>query len=318
MIILSVSNLYSEQLLGNFALHDINFTQDQLQKIALIGETGSGKSTLLKTIAGLIQPKSGEIIFNGKKVMGPDWQLVPGEKGIAYLSQHFELRNNYRMEELLMYANELTQEEADELYIICRINHLMKRNSYELSGGEKQRVALARLIISKPKLLILDEPYTNLDLIHRNILKQVVDDVCTRFEISCIMTSHEPAEVLPWADEIFVLQHGKIIQKGTAEDVYRAPVNEYAAALLGNYSVVKKEDSHYYKLGILSNDVFVRPEQFIATNEVDNSIKGTIVSQKFMGSDYEVKILSGDLTFVMKSTIKQKLSETIYVKVKLN
>jgi iron(III) transport system ATP-binding protein len=317
MQLLTVSNLYSEQLLGNFALHDINFTQNQFQKIALIGETGSGKSTLLKTIAGLIQPKSGEIIFNGKKVMGPNWQLVAGEKGIAYLSQHFELRNNYRMEELLMYANELTQEDADDLYKICRIDHLMKRNSYELSGGEKQRIALARLLITKPTLLILDEPYTNLDLIHKNILKQVVEDVCTRFEISCIITSHEPAEVLSWADEIIVLRQGRIIQKGAAEEVYRNPVNEYAAALLGNYSIIKKEDSNHYKLGTISNDIFVRPEQFIASNEAHDVIKGTVVSQKFMGSDYEIKILSGAFTFVMKSTIKQKLGETIFVKVKL-
>ena len=175
MQLLSVSNLFSEELLGNFSLENINFTQQKFEKIALIGETGSGKSTLLKTIAGLIQPTSGIILFDGEKVMGPDWQLVAGQKGIAYLSQHFELRNNYRMEELLMYANEFTQQEANELYRLCRIDHLMQRNSYELSGGEKQRVALARLLVTKPKLLILDEPYSNLDLIHRNSLKEIVE-----------------------------------------------------------------------------------------------------------------------------------------------
>jgi ABC-type sulfate/molybdate transport systems ATPase subunit len=313
MNVLSVSNLFSEKLLGNFALEDINFTQKRFQKIALIGETGSGKSTLLKTIAGFIQPKSGEIIFDGKKVLGPDWQLVAGEKGIAYLSQHFELRNNYRMEELLLYANELTQEEADDLYKICRINHLMKRNSYELSGGEKQRIALARLLVSKPRLLILDEPYSNLDLIHRAILKQVVEDVCKRFKISCIMTSHEPADVLPWADEILVLQNGKIVQQGTAEEVYRNPMSEYAAGLLGNYNLIKKEDYKYFKIGAIAKDIYVRPEQFINSTEGNDTIKGKIVAQRFMGNYYEVNIASGNFTITMKSYFKQTLDKTVFV-----
>jgi ABC-type sugar transport system ATPase subunit len=313
MQILSVTNLFSEQLLGGFAIEDINFTQNHLQKIALIGETGSGKSTLLKTIAGFIQPKSGEILFNGKKVMGPDWQLVAGEKGIAYLSQHFELRNNYRMEELLLYANELTQEEANELYKICRIDHLMKRNSYELSGGEKQRLALARLLVSKPRLLILDEPYSNLDLIHRAILKQVVEDVCNRFEISCIMTSHEPADVLPWADEILVLQNGKLIQRGTAEEVYKKPVSEYVAGLLGKYNLIKKEDSKYFKIGAITKDIYVRPEQFVNATEGNDTIKGKIIAQRFMGNYYEVDIASGNFTVTMKSYFKQTLDKTVFV-----
>ncbi len=313
MQILSVSNLFSEQLLGNFALENINFTQNHLQKIALIGETGSGKSTLLKTIAGFIQPKTGEILFNGKKVLGPDWQLVAGEKGIAYLSQHFELRNNYRMEELLLYANELSQEEADELYKICRIDHLMKRNSYELSGGEKQRIALARLLVSKPRLLILDEPYSNLDLIHRNILKQVVKDICERYEITCLLTSHEPADVLPWADDFLVLQNGKIIQKGTAEEVYKKPVSEYAAALLGNYNLIKKEDCKYFKIGAIAKDIYVRPEKFINSTEGDDTIKGKIVAQRFMGNYYEVDIASGNFIITMKSYFKQTLNKTVFV-----
>jgi ABC-type sulfate/molybdate transport systems ATPase subunit len=318
MNVLAVSNLFSEQLLGNFALEDINFTQKRFQKIALIGETGSGKSTLLKTIAGFIQPKSGTILFEGKKVLGPDWQLVAGEKGIAYLSQHFELRNNYRMEELLLYANELTQEEANDLYKICRIDHLMKRNSYELSGGEKQRIALARLLVSKPRLLILDEPYSNLDLIHRAILKQVVEDVCNRFEISCIMTSHEPADVLPWADEILVLENGKIIQKGTAEEVYRNPVSEYAGGLLGNYNLIEKEDCKYFKIGAITKDIYVRPEQFINSTEGNDTIKGKIVAQRFMGNYYEVDITSGNFTITMKSYFKQTLDKMVFVWVNID
>ena len=263
-------------------MENINFTQQKFEKIALIGETGSGKSTLLKTITGLIQPTSGTILFDGEKVMGPDWQLVAGQKGIAYLSQHFELRNNYRMEELLMYANEFTQQEADELYRLCRIDHLMQRNSYELSGGEKQRIALARLLITKPKLLILDEPYSNLDLIHRNILKEIVENICTKYEISSFITSHEPADVLPWADKIIVLKNGKVVQEGTAVEIYKNPFNEYVAGLLGNYNFLDKN--------IFLSDKIIRPEDIELVKESQGDFCGIISSVKFMGNYFEVEI----------------------------
>ena len=148
-------------------IQDVSFGQYSLQKIAIAGETGSGKSTLLKMIGGLLQPDAGKIYFRQQRVMGPDYQLVAGESGIAYLSQHYELRNHYRMEELLSYANILTEEQAHEIYAICRIDHLLKRNTFQLSGGEKQRIALARLLVSAPRLLLLDEPFSNLDLIHK-------------------------------------------------------------------------------------------------------------------------------------------------------
>lgn len=283
MPLLSVTNLYSEKLLGNFSLENLNFTQQKMEKIALIGETGSGKSTLLKTIAGLIQPKSGTILFEGKKVMGPDWQLVGGQKEIAYLSQHFELLNNYRMEELLGYANELLENEANELFKICRIDHLMVRNSYELSGGEKQRIALARLLVTKPKLLILDEPYSNLDLIHRNILKEVVEEICNKFQISCILTSHEPMDVLPWADKILVLKNGTIIQEDTAMNIYKKPTNEYAAALLGSYNLLNAE--------IFGESLLIRPEKILITDDLSEKFTGKVISSNFMGSFTEVEVM---------------------------
>ncbi len=313
MDLLKATHLFSEELLGNFALEDINFTQQPKEKIAVIGETGCGKSTLLKTIAGLIQPKSGTILFNGKKVLGPDWQLVAGEKGIAYLSQHFELRNNYRMEELLLYANELTQEEADELYKICRIEHLMKRNSYELSGGEKQRIALARLLISKPKLLILDEPYSNLDLIHRNILKKVVENVCNRYAITCIMTSHEPADVLPWAEKVLVIQKGKIVQSGTAQEIYSNPINEYVAALLGNYNLLSPSLSNIFKV---KNNICRTEDFIISTTE---GVEGKIISLKFMGSYFEAIVNIKEEILVVKTIYcNYSTSNKIYVQYKPN
>ncbi len=315
MSLLSVSNLYFEGLPNNFALRDISFTQDKFQKIALIGESGCGKSTLLKIIAGFIQPNRGKIIFDNIKVKGPDWQLVAGQKGIAYLSQHFELRNNYRMEELLMYTNELSDAEAADLYKICRIDHLMKRNSYQLSGGEKQRLALARLLVSKPSLLILDEPYSNLDLIHKNILKSVVENVCTKFEITCILTSHDPNDVLPWADEILVLQQGEIIQKGTAKEVYKNPVNEYCAALLGCYNILSKKGISLLNIGFKNNFACFRPNDFKIVVNKNNSIKVTITAVKYMGSHYELTVEYIQIKIILNSSIEFKIGEEIFIQI---
>src|SRR5258706_9094063 len=160
-----------------FSVKDINFVQEQFQKIAIAGETGSGKTTLLKMIAGLMQPDAGEIVFKGEKVLGPYEKLIPGHRRIAYLSQHFELRNNYRVEEELESKNLLTDKEADEIYSVCRIRHLLKRKTDQLSGGERQRIVLARLLTSSPELLLLDEPFSNLDAIHKNIIKSVIYDI---------------------------------------------------------------------------------------------------------------------------------------------
>ena len=156
-------------------LKNTSFDIKQFNKVAIAGETGSGKSTLLKIIAGLIQPDNGTVYFKNERVLGPEEHLIPGHKGVAYLSQHFELRNNYRVEEILEIANKMPLPEAEAIFEVCRITHLLKRKTDQLSGGEKQRIATARLLITKPQLLLLDEPYSNLDAIHKNILKSVIN-----------------------------------------------------------------------------------------------------------------------------------------------
>ena len=216
-----------------FTLHEISFSMPKGEKIGLMGETGSGKTTLLKIIAGLIQPTSGSVIFENKKVKGPEEVLLPGHPRIGYLSQHFELLNNYYVEEILDMHNKTSDEAAAHLYKLCKIDHLLRRRTNELSGGERQRISLAKTLISNPSLLLLDEPFSNLDGINKKIIHQVLTDIFTRQHLSCIMVSHNPDELLTWADRLMILKEGKLLQLDETQTVRANPATPYVAQIIG-------------------------------------------------------------------------------------
>jgi ABC-type sugar transport system ATPase subunit len=281
MSLLKVSAI-SKQQDGAFILKDISFEQQRFQHIAIAGETGSGKSTLLKVISGLAQPDSGQVLFEGQKVKGPLQVLIPGHPGVAYLSQYFELRHNYWVEEILSYANMLTEEEAQNIYKICQIDHLFRRRTDQLSGGEKQRIALARLLTTAPRLLLLDEPFSNLDMIHKQQLKAVINDIGEKLEITCMLVSHDPQDILSWADTVFLMKNGEIIQQGTPQEVYNRPVNEYAAGLLGKYNLIPSAGD--------GKSLLLRPEHFVISDTSSGSFSGKVQAVTFWGSHYDIEV----------------------------
>jgi ABC-type sulfate/molybdate transport systems ATPase subunit len=313
MNLLSITGIRKREP-GGFVLQVDALSQQKFQRVAIAGESGSGKSTLLKVIAGLAQPDAGEVLYEQVRVLGPYEKLIPGHPKIAYLSQHFELRNSYRVEEVLSYANLLTDEEAATIYDVCRIGHLLKRRTDQVSGGERQRIAMARLLITSPGLLLLDEPYSNLDLIHKDILRSVVRDIGERLAISCILVSHDPLDTLSWADEILVMKEGKIIQQGSPEQVYRQPVDEYVAGLFGRYNLLSAElaaallsPAHAAGLASLSfaaarpglgemrvkgSRVFARPGDFIMRKEEGKALAVPAIVENviFQGIYYEIEL----------------------------
>lgn len=293
MHLLHVSGI-SRQEEGAYVLQDVSFTQEAGEKLGLAGATGSGKSTLLKILAGLAQPYAGRVLFEGVQVAGPEEKLMPGHPRIAYLSQHFELRNNYRVLELLEMANRLSKKEAALIYSICRIDHLLNRWTNQLSGGERQRIALAQVLVTAPRLLLLDEPYSNLDAFHKNLLKSVVDAISEQLEITCILVSHDGGDLLSWADKIVVLQKGRILQRDTPVNVYRQPVSEYAAALFGKYTMLTpalaKAFSTVADLELASLTRFFRPQHFKIVADEKEGLRGEVTAVRYMGSYYELEI----------------------------
>jgi len=312
MAFLAVTNVGKENERG-IVLSDISFALEPFQKLAISGETGSGKSTLLKIIAGLVQRSSGEVFFNGRRVKGPEEKLLPGHEDIAYLSQQYELRNHYRVEELLDMANKMTDEAANKIYDICRISHLVKRRTDQLSGGEKQRIALARLLVTAPKLLILDEPYSNLDLIHKTLLKTVAQDISDQLKITCILASHDPLDVLTWADHIIVLKEGAIVHQAAPNQLYHQPSSPYTAALFGKYNLIPEQQTRQLEtllqLPPSGKQLFFRPENVtIHTEPETGSFSGVVSKVNFVGSYYEVTVATEYLDFTvitLDGSIKQ-------------
>ncbi len=283
---------------GVVILDDISFEIPEGRKLVIAGETGSGKSTLLQTISGLVQPSKGQVIFEESIVEGPHDKLVPGHPDIAYLSQHFELPQFLRVEQILKYANTLSEEEAQQLYTICRISHLAKRRTNQLSGGEKQRIALARLLSTWPSLLLLDEPFSNLDLGHKNTLKTVLRDISEELGITLILISHDPLDTLSWAEEILVMQQGKLIQQGTPQQVYKHPVNAYAAALFGKYNLIPAATAKpLFGLDNNSkNHLLLRPESIKLVPVSSGKIKGHITAIHYFGSYFELDVRIADIS----------------------
>jgi ABC-type sugar transport system ATPase subunit len=286
MDLLTVKDI-SKQLPGGFTLAPISFEVPALRKIALAGETGSGKTTLLRIIGGLIQPDSGEVRLEGKKVKGPMEKLIPGHERIAYLSQHYELPNHYTVENILEYASKMPEHTAEQLYEICQITHLLKRKTDQLSGGEKQRIALARMLTTLPDLLLLDEPFSNADMLHKQRLKEVIRDIGEQLSITCILVSHDPLDSLSWADELLVLRDGKLIQRDNPLDIYHQPKNEYVAGLFGTYNLLPSELFPRLSAGA---QIMIRPEQFIPTDQSEAIVSGIVKEVLFYGSFTELEV----------------------------
>jgi iron(III) transport system ATP-binding protein len=282
------------QLPGQFALAPLSFSLFGNSKLVIAGETGSGKSTLLKLIAGLLQPTSGSISFNNKRVEGPLERLIPGHPGIAYLSQHYELRNNYIVYDLLDYGSELSKDEAALLFQVCEIDHLLKRKTNSgLSGGERQRIALAKLLATRPQLLLLDEPFSNLDSIHKSHIKQVLSNIAKEYDVGMILVSHDPQDMLSWADQIMVMRNGNVLQQSSPEDIYHKPVNSYVAGLFGPYNTVTScwlKANGYPEFSGGADGLFMLREEHIYIADGTMPMQATVTDCVFTGPSYRITL----------------------------
>ena len=285
-ILLKVNQLNKTTEFGK-VLSKVNLEIKQNENIVIAGETGSGKSTLLRIMAGLEQPDSGTVVLNDETVKGPADNLVPGHPEIAYLSQHFELPKFLRVAQVLEYASNVTDAYRKRITSVCKIKHLLTRKTDQLSGGEKQRIAIARLLMTHPQVLLLDEPYSHLDTGLKATLKEVVAQISTTLGVTCVLVSHHPEDTLPWANRVVVMKKGVLVQQGTPHEVYHQPKNEYVARLFGEYNLI---DASLARLLGKSNlkGKFLRPEQLQLTKKKTG--KWVVTQVEYFGSYYLVTV----------------------------
>jgi ABC-type Fe3+/spermidine/putrescine transport system ATPase subunit len=272
-------------------IENVSFTIAKGENTAIIGESGCGKSTLLKLIYGLYNLDSGAITYNDKPILGPKYNLVPGEDYIKYLAQDFDLMPYITVEENVgkflsnMYPEE-KKARVQELLDMVEMNAFAKVKAKFLSGGQQQRVALARVLALEPEIILLDEPFSQIDSFRKNSLRRNLFKYLKDKGVTCIIATHDSTDALSFSDETIVVQNGKIVAKGDSKSLYENPANKYIASLFGEVNELKLS-----QLIDLEDDedvaLLLYPHQL---KVVDNAIMKAVVKQcYFKGSHYLVK-----------------------------
>ncbi|AXT57143.1 ABC transporter ATP-binding protein [Aquimarina sp. MMG015] len=219
-------------------LKNINFTIEKGKHVALIGASGCGKSTLLKIIYGLLDTNQGTLFWDDQEILGPAYNLVPGQENMKFLSQGFELQAYRTVSEnigqyLSNFEPELKIGRVNELLEIVEMLPFSDTKVENLSGGQKQRVALAKALAKRPELLLLDEPFGNIDNFRRSSLRRNLFTYLKRNKITSITATHDKTDILSFAEETIVIHNGEVISKGNTKNIYNNPENYYIASLFG-------------------------------------------------------------------------------------
>ncbi|TCC96735.1 ABC transporter ATP-binding protein [Pedobacter psychroterrae] len=256
--IIVVKNLTKQYHAGqNAGVRNVNFAIKRGSIVAIIGESGSGKSTLLKCIYGLLKVDEGEILLNGKRILGPDEQLIPGHKEMKMVTQDFSLNIYAKVYDNIasMLSNTNVQSKHDktmEMMQHLHIEHLKDKKITQLSGGEQQRVAIAKALVSDTSVLLLDEPFSQVDALLKNQLRADIKRIAAETGVTVIMVSHDPADGLFLSDELLIIKDGHLLQHGKPAHIYNHPDHIYTAQILGNAVVLPHEDAA--KLGMEINE----------------------------------------------------------------
>ncbi|WP_159637030.1 ABC transporter ATP-binding protein [Sphingobacterium composti Ten et al. 2007 non Yoo et al. 2007] len=297
---LDVAAIHGENLTSIFtgkkeviAVDNISFDIEEKKITAIIGESGSGKSTLLKLIYGLLEPNDGEVRYKGWLVPTRKDKLIPGHDAMKMVSQGFDDLNLYakvwdNIASQLPNTNiEYKKERTEKTLKKLKIDHLTQQRVADLSGGERQRVAIARALINDPEVLLMDEPFNQVDAAFRDGLQQDIKQIVVETGLTVVLISHDPAEVLAMADTLIVMRNGKIVDAGNPKNLYYKPKHPYTAILLAKSNILTPPQAS--KLNIHQNNTIAIHQEWIDVIANQNS-NFSILDIKFRGfySEYVV------------------------------
>lgn len=287
-MLLEINNLYFSYSKEKPLFQNLTLRFDEGKIIALAGESGCGKSTLLSLIYGLLDWQSGDIVFEDEKLMGPKGNLVPGEAKMKFVAQNFDLMPYATVAEnvgkfisnINLTKKRETVAELLEVVGLEEFSHILPKY---LSGGQQQRVAIARALSVLPKLLILDEPFSNLDFPRKIELREKLFRYVKQQNISLIISTHELQDIIPWLDQIVVLENGRLVQNDKPEETFRNPYNSYVAKLFGEVNIFS--ETEMMDFGIRKFSYY--PKEIKVS---ENGVEAEVLESRFAGNHYWNKL----------------------------
>lgn len=284
--------------LGDFFLNNVNLEIKKGEYFVILGPTGTGKTVVLETIAGMHKPDRGEVWFNGRNLT----HLYPEEREIGFVYQDYALFPHLTVQENIVFGlkiRKLPEKEIEkrfrEMVKMLEIEHLLERYPFTLSGGEQQRTAIARALVTLPSILLLDEPLSALDPRTKDVFKQELKKIHENMKTTTLHITHDFTEAIYLADRIGVMQEGRIVQVGTPLEVFRRPSSRFVANFVGMENIfegqvngdnkvdlgagveveVVSEKKGLVTLTVRPEDVIVSREPFVSSAR--NSYSGKII-----------------------------------------
>ncbi|WP_263138586.1 ABC transporter ATP-binding protein [Pseudomonas sp. RIT-PI-AD] len=262
MSYLSIQGLHKRY--GDTAIFsDIDCEIAQGEFVTLLGPSGCGKSTLLRCIAGLTEVNGGRILLDGQDLV----PLTPQKRDIGMVFQSYALFPNMTVQQNVAFGLRMQKVAADEsarrvreVLAMVELGDLAERYPHQLSGGQCQRVALARSLVTRPRLLLLDEPLSALDARIRKHLREQIRRIQQELGLTTLFVTHDQEEALTLSDRIFLMNAGRIVQSGDAETLYTAPVDAFAAGFIGNYNLLDADAASRLLMRPVHSRIAIRPE----------------------------------------------------------
>ncbi|KAB7885463.1 ABC transporter ATP-binding protein [Poseidonibacter ostreae] len=305
-------------------LEDINFSVQNGEIVTLLGQSGCGKTTILRTIAGLQREHDGNICIG--EVCVSSKEVYKQDREVGYIFQDYALFPHLDVEENISFAlDKLSRKDrnkrVDELLEQFDIIPHRKKQIHQLSGGQQQRVAIARAMANKPKILLLDEPFANLDSQLRYKTKMWLKNLIKKYNLSAILVTHDKKEALSISDKIGIIHDKKLLQFDTTKAIYTKPINYYVANFLAEINILPIEIIKDFDIALSEEQIAIIEISKCKISNESSLFEVEIIDKSFCGEYYEVliKIKSDkeNKLIMIKSSLEQiNLENKFYLNIK--